>query len=244
MLFWLGSVLMLPLLAWQGRAARRNTLRLPEASGPSCGQWGTGEPACRVLIIGESTAAGVGVERHENGLASQLARALHASDGRACTWQTCGRNGARLSGVLDTLSEMPLQPADMVLLSMGVNDTTGLTRLSQYRQRLLRFREALQANYPAPLVLLAVPPMHRFSALPFALRLMLGWRARQLDQVKRDLASRFPGDFRYIGYPAMTDPGLLARDGYHPGEAGYRAMAQAIASALQEPVVQRPLNTA
>lgn len=243
-LFWISSVLLLPLLAWQGRAARRDTLRLPEASGPSSGQWGEGEACHRFLVLGESTAAGVGVEQHHQGLASQLARALHEQDARSYAWYTCGRNGARLADLLDGLAEMDLPAADTVLLSMGVNDTTGLTRLGQYRKRLLLLRDALQSRYRQPLVLLAVPPMHRFSALPMLLRLMLGWRARQLDQLKRDLAVRHPEAFRYIGYPSMTDPAMLARDGYHPGEAGYRAMAEALARVFSGEGNQRPLNTA
>ena len=232
LLFWLASLVLLPLLAWQGRQARRDTPRLPEASGANKGQWGDGEPGQRLLVIGESTAAGVGVDVHDQGLASQLARALYDSNGQTCGWHTMGRNGVRLTDLIDGLPVDSLPQADCVLLSMGVNDTTGFTGLAHYRRQLLALRQRLQAHYPSPLVLLSVPPMHRFTALPQPLRLMMGWRARQIDQVKRDLSLRLPDAFRYIGYPPMSDASLLASDGYHPGPGGYRAMAAAIAASL------------
>ena len=232
LLFWLSGLVLFPVLAWQGRAARRDTPRLPEASGADSGQWGDGVPAQRLLVIGESTAAGVGVREHVQGLASRLAQTIHQNQGATVGWQTLGRNGARLAEVIDAVAHASLLPADRVLLSMGVNDTTGFTRLGQYRKRLRQLADELAPRFPAPLVLLSVPPMHRFTALPQPLRLMMGWRARQVDQVKRDLAGRFPETFFYIGYPPMTDTALLASDGYHPGALGYRAMAEAIASQL------------
>ena len=232
LLFWLSGVLLLPVLVWQGRRARRLTPRLPEATGPASGRWGAGEPANCLLVIGESTAAGVGVADHSEGLASQLARLLYERTGQTHGWETLGRNGARLADVIEMVKEAPSSPADWVLLSMGVNDTTGFTRLAIYRSRLLQLAELTSAHYAAPLVLLSVPPMHRFAALPQPLRLMIGWRARQLDQVKRDMAARHPEQFRYLAYPPMTSRDLLASDGYHPSGMGYRAMAQAIAACL------------
>ena len=58
--FWLTTALLFPLIAYQGRRVRRTTPRLPEASGPASGQYGQGQPVTSLLVIGESTAAGVG----------------------------------------------------------------------------------------------------------------------------------------------------------------------------------------
>lgn len=80
--FWLTTALLFPVLLYQGKRARRTTPRLPEAGGAPCGQYGEGAPARRVLVIGESTAAGVGVETHDQGLASQLAREIHGRTAR------------------------------------------------------------------------------------------------------------------------------------------------------------------
>lgn len=60
-----------PVLLWQGRNVRRSTLRLPEAAGVRYGQVGRG-PALRILLLGDSSAAGVGVSQQEQALAGQL----------------------------------------------------------------------------------------------------------------------------------------------------------------------------
>ena len=226
--FWISTTLLAPLLVWQGQRTRRTTPRLPEAHGDPHGQYGDGEPAWQLLVLGESTAAGVGVTHHQDGLASQLARQLHQQSQRTIGWRSHGINGIRLQALQDHLKTIQLAPADAILLSMGVNDTTGLTPRRRYRQQLL----ALGAQLPGPLFLLSVPPMHRFTALPTPLRQLLGWRARQLDAIQRKLAAEQPDDFIYLSYPAMTDPTLLAEDGYHPGITGYQAMATALAPAL------------
>ena len=57
----------------------------------------------------------------------------------------------------------------------------------------------------------------------------MGWRARQLDNLYIQLAQQFPEDFTYLGYPVVTDPALLAADGYHPGQKGYRYIAESLA---------------
>ena len=75
--FWLTTALLFPVLLYQGKRTRRVTPRLPEATGDCAGQYGEGEPVFRLLVLGESTAAGVGVESHAQGLASQLALQLH-----------------------------------------------------------------------------------------------------------------------------------------------------------------------
>lgn len=230
--FWLTTAALSPLLFYQGRQARQEAPRLPEACGEPFGQWGSGTPIFRVLVVGESTAAGVGVQSHDQGLASQLARLLHEQSKKTIAWNTHGINGAKLTELRDALKGKTLPRADMVLLSMGVNDTTGLTPRNRFRQELLNIGEDLRALHHGPLQLLSVPPMHQFTALPSPLRQIMGWRARQLNSVYQQLAGTSPREFSHLRYPPVSDTSLLASDGYHPGPAGYRAMAEALAEAL------------
>lgn len=232
--FWLTTAGLSPVLLYQGKQARRNTVRLPEAGGEPFGQYGEGIPERRILVIGESTAAGVGVQTHDQGLASQLARRLHERTGRVTAWHTFGINGATLAELMAQLDMDALPEADLVLLSMGVNDTTALTPRSRFRQQLVTLSEQLRNRYHSPLGLLSVPPMHRFTALPSPLRQVMGWRARQLDGVYRKLARTQPEAFVHLCYPPVTDSGLLAADGYHPGESGYRLMGETLAELVDQ----------
>lgn len=228
--FWLTTALLFPVLLYQGKRARKHTPRLPEAQGSPFGQYGESVPDLRLLVLGESTAAGVGVSSHEQGLASQLALQLHERTGRTVAWHTFGVNGIRMGQLNLKLASMDLPEADVVLLSMGVNDTTGFTPRSQFRRQLLALRKMLIQRYPGPIYLLSVPPMHLFTALPSPLRQIMGWRARQLNRVYEQLAKQAPEDFRYRSYPEITDVSLLASDGYHPNDRGYRAIAEVLAA--------------
>lgn len=230
--FWLGLACLAPLILPQALHTRRTTLRLPEGHGAPEGQWGDGSPSQRLLVIGESTAASVGVEHHHDGLASQLARQRHLREGKTVHWQTIGVNGIRMGSLLDKLAVAQPLRADSIFISMGVNDTTSLTPRKRYFLELERLIAQLQATQPqAHIYLLAVPPMHRFTALPSPLRQLLGWRARLLNQQHQRLA-KGRSNVSSLRYPPLNNPALLAQDGYHPGVHGYRAMAEAIAQQL------------
>ena len=56
----------------QGILVRRRAVELPEAKGPRAGIVGKGKPL-RLLVIGDSSAAGVGVNTQDEAIAGQLA---------------------------------------------------------------------------------------------------------------------------------------------------------------------------
>ena len=64
-----------PLLLLQGRRVRRSVPRLPEPTGPRSGCVGAGR-SLRVLIAGDSAAAGVGSANQDQALSGQLIRCL------------------------------------------------------------------------------------------------------------------------------------------------------------------------
>lgn len=68
-------LLLSPLLAAQALWVISRALQLPEAAGPRSGVTGTG-PILRLRIIGDSSAAGVGVAHQDQALAGQLASEL------------------------------------------------------------------------------------------------------------------------------------------------------------------------
>lgn len=238
MRFWLTCLLLAPLLIVQARRARRDTPRLPEAGGDDRGIEPDGNvdspaPLCRLLVIGESTAAGVGVAEHRQGLAAQLARSLAQHHRAAIAWRVIGINGVRAEGLNQHLTNLAPPRADLAIISLGVNDTTGVTRPDRYRQHLADLISTLRRGRPdLPIYLLAVPPMQHFTALPRPLRDLLGQRAAQLDRTQQTLAAQLHG-VHHLAYPVIADPAYLAEDGYHPSEKGYAYIAGQVAGQLR-----------
>ena len=70
-----------PVLVAQAMATRRRAPALPEAVGPREGQLGSGAGALRVLIAGDSSAAGVGVATQDDAFAGHFTRTLHRRSG-------------------------------------------------------------------------------------------------------------------------------------------------------------------
>lgn len=212
------EVALSPVLIPQALYVRRRVEKLPEAAGERTGSAGQG-PSVRVLIIGDSAAAGVGVTLQEQALSGQLARALSAD--HQLHWQLLARTGATTLSTTQALREQPQQAFDYALVSLGVNDATrGVgprrwpTQLQQL-QTVLRERFGVRHAWYA-----ALPPMHRFPALPQPMRSLLGGRARALDQALLHWCEA-GADRSRLQLELPIEPAHMARDGFHPGASVY-----------------------
>jgi lysophospholipase L1-like esterase len=197
--------------------------------GPSRGTTGSGPPL-HLTVIGESPVAGVGVATYEDALAAQLARCLAARLGRTVHWTALGENGADAAGVLARLAPQ-LEPCDLALLVMGVNDTTHFTRLSTWRDTMRALVAAAGRVCRGPIVVAGVPPMGRFTALPQPLRWWIGLRAAILDVELERAVAGLPR-VQFVAVPPLLEPGHLASDGYHPSAGGCAAWAAQLADQI------------
>jgi len=224
---------LLPVLFAQGRGVRRRTPRLPDAAGPKEGVVPGAEPALRLLVIGESTVAGIGAATHQTALTGHVAAALARRTGRAVRWRAAGRSGANARQAAELVDALPDEAADAVVISLGVNDTLRFRTPARWARDVERLIAAVRGRVgPAPVLLSPVPPMHAFPALPQPLRSVLGARARLLDAALARLPSRLPG----VGHvPTWVDaaPHLFCADGFHPSEAGYEVIGGRLAAELE-----------
>lgn len=227
-LLWNLCLLLFPILLVQALWARLRTIRLPEAGGLPYKHHQTG---LSILGIGESTIAGVGVQKLAQALTARIAHYLAEQFGQPVSWDAFGKNGDRLKDLLDKHRSFPFRKFDAVIVAVGVNDTTGLTSLLRWSQQIFELTNKLKELYTAPICFCSVPPMHLFTALPQPLRYVLGIRARMLDQVLRRTAEVSTGVF-YLESGFQPDEQYLAPDGYHPSEKGYQFWGELIAEQL------------
>jgi lysophospholipase L1-like esterase len=224
-----------PLFAIQGRAVWRNTPRLPAAAGPTVGTVDGPAPALRLLVVGESTVAGVGAATHAEALSGQLAAALAARLGRAVVWRAAGEGGATAAAVRNRLvPALPAEPFDAVLVALGVNDALRFSSPARWAADLTALVDALRERVgPAPVFLAATPPIGRFPALPQPLRAALGLRARLLDVAAAGLAPRLAA-VTHLPLALPVTPELFCADGFHPGPEGYRQWGALLAAGMAE----------
>ena len=226
LLFWT----LLPLTAVQGLWLARQATRLPGAAGACEGAAGDG-PDYYLLAIGDSIIEGVGAGCREASLPVQFATALAARGGRRVHWRVAGASGYGIREVLGLLEELPRgAPADLVLLSVGVNDVTGLSGTQQWRCNLQTLFSRIRERWPAAEVMFAgLPPMARFPLPPQPLRFALGLRASTLDRIAREVAASNPG---VTHVPTRIDPRRhdFCEDGFHPSADSCTAWASELAA--------------
>lgn len=239
-----------PLLWWQGKRVRRVTPVLPEAAGPRAGQWrcngaDTEVNALRVLLLGDSSAAGVGASHQDEALSGQLGVHLRAHLGRSLprsvAWTLCARTGLRTREAQELLHGLPAQSFDVAVVALGVNDVTALQRSARWIADVDDLRIRLRDQLGVAQVLWSgLPPMHQFPALPQPLRAVMGRHARDLDAALARYARRLQGGVRHVPMPSMSRPEWIATDGFHPGPQAYAVWAGVLAQALVHTVAECP----
>lgn len=191
----------------------------------------------RFVVLGDSTAAGLGAGSPEHAYATVLSERL-GERGWRVELLAHGESGARVNDVL--VDQTPLAEAadaDLVFVGIGANDATHLTSLGEIRRDMGLAIDRLQAT--GATVVVAGPPDMRAHAWLEPLRSIVGWRGRQIAGAIEDVATQrgvpvVPLAELAGPYFATHPEDAYASDDFHPGPGGYRAWADAIFPVLLE----------
>lgn len=223
---------LMPFAAPQGLRLKRTAPRFAPAPGPREGRVGEGPPL-HLLAVGDSVIDGVGCPSVDQALAGHVARQLAEVFDRQVRWRALGRTGACARELGETLlPQVPSAPWDLVLVSVGVNDVSGLTRSATFEHRLAHLVDGLRERAPHAVVLLCgLPRMQHFPLLPQPLRFAAGLRAETLDALAAKVAARRPG---VLHEPTTYVPrhDEFAPDGYHANAATQGAWAAVLVQRL------------
>jgi len=210
--FWLS----LPVSALQGLRLRQTAIRLPEASGCRTGACGLGKPL-HLLAIGDSIIAGVGTGSVTRSMPVHFAKALATQKQCSVHWRIDGMNGADISHLRKQLKgQDQRQETDLVLISVGVNDVTGLSTTRHWKSELKQLVLDLRNKWPdAGVIFAGLPPMSKFPLPPQPLRFTLGQRAATLDTISAEFLAEQPN---MLHVRTVIDPGQhdFCKDGFHP----------------------------
>lgn len=217
-----------PLLYLQGQVTRWKVGLLPDAQDPA-GLAGEGEGEAKLLVLGESTVAGLGARTHELALGGRFAEGLSRRIERPVRWTVVGRNGVTARRTIDEL--LPIIPDDRfdyILLGIGGNDVMKLSSPKKWRRDMLELLGRLHEHSPEAAIFISNCPMIIHSpAIPQPIRGIL-W---ELSKMHNDNILEFSAGLENVHYyPQPVDvefEGFFA-DGIHPSEQGYRDWADAM----------------
>lgn len=226
------KTILAPALLLQGHKLRKTALRLPEAAGPRCGQFaGHDASALRLLFVGDSSAAGVGVDWQHEALAYQAAEIVSKASNRTVQWELIAKSGVTTRDALGLVTAHANNPADILISALGVNDVTAQNSPKRFiadYQELLNVVAARTGARAA--VVSGLPPLHILPAAAQPLRWYLGQCAARLNKSLSQFVAE-TSNAKFVSL-AWAKAGDMARDKFHPGKGQYREWAHLVADQI------------
>lgn len=227
MAYLISALLLSPLLVWQGLQTRRNTPHLPEPEGSRTRV--VANARRQLLIIGDSSAAGVGVLHQDDALLGQLAQQLD----NHVEITLLAQRGAKSDAGIAWLKKHNASKYDWVIIVFGVNDVTGMHSTQRWLRDQTTLRDIIAKRFDNPRIIhCGLPPMVRFPALAQPLRWHLGQRAQAFDQALRQLHKQHANSV-YLPLNFDLNSKAMASDGFHPGRPVYREWAKQLANIVK-----------
>jgi lysophospholipase L1-like esterase len=212
----------------------------------------SGEPEgrLRLAVLGDSTTAGVGVDRPEHALpylvAQRLANARHAVV-HVVSYGWAGARvedlpGNQLARALEPLRATETEPflpgSDVVVVVIGSNDATHRTPPSRFRADLRATLSGIRTAAPrARVVLTGIPAFRGALRGVEPLIFLADQYARMLRSIGRAEAARAGAAYadlaQRVGPLLRGRTDVLSSDQFHPSVVGYTAWADVIFDALE-----------
>jgi acyl-CoA thioesterase I len=222
------------LLGLEVLIARRRAYLTDAKPGLKGERFGLVGPSLDLVVIGDSTAIGVGAGSRDGSYPVMLAERL--GEQFSVRLHVLGGSGTRLGDAAAHLASAAsaLRP-DIVLVGLGANDAVRLTSLQRVGRYMRDILHTLEESSAAVVVLLG--PTMNPPALAPPLRRIPSFRYRAVSKVMRREAMAHGAivvDLKEVIGDAFTrDPGTyFSEDGFHPSEAGYSLWADAMKDAL------------
>lgn len=255
------DMLLAPIYLYQGNKAKRNTVRLPEPEGERHGYVQLNSnadsilPVLNLMLVGDSAAAGVGSQTQADALAGKLLPALRDKPTiqikfNALKWSVQATTGHTSFDILRRLYVLPTpdQSVDVMVLSVGVNDTTANVSMSKWQQQIQEIIVIAQRKFGVQtLIFLSLPLMEQMPALPVPLNGYVGLKAAQLDKVLQRICSESEGvhymatdwasmiaDYSKGKDGPIEKEAMFASDGFHPSSITYGYWALQLSDLITE----------
>ncbi len=229
-----------PIWLLQAIYVRKVAIRLPEANKTLFNSHQPSTSPTQFYVLGDSVAAGVGVECISNSLGGQVKLKLSTKLNKEIAWSVHAQSGDKISDLSRKIKLINITEDSFFLISIGVNDVTKFTSIEQWRNDLIKLLDVItqrklqdSVNNQQKIVVLAIPPIEQFPLIPFPLSTVLGTRAKKLNKETSEIVSNYHR-VHFLPLNVEVDPTLFAEDGFHPSSKGCRLLSQPVAEILTD----------
>ena len=235
------AIPLLPIIYYQGKRVKNSVPKLPEARGLS-GRVAGKLPLFRLITIGESTIAGVGVENHDEGFTGTLAKRLASQLDVSVEWKVYAKSGYTLKAMQRKLVPVIEEKnINLIVVGAGGNDSFQLNSPWKWKKDIKALIGVLQKKYSrVPIVFVNMPPIKSFPAFTPLMKFFLGNLVNMLGEVLAAEVARHEKVYYYGRKITLEDwidrlniqakPADFFSDGVHPSKLTYQTWAKDLAT--------------
>ena len=243
--YYLGAIIampLLPILYFQGKKIRENVPNLPEAKNPKGYIKTASEKTLKLLFIGESTIAGVGVDFHENGFAGALAKEIAHKTNHSILWRVYAKSGYTAKMVRKIMiPKIEDSTADIIVIGLGGNDAFKLNSPDAWMFQINLLIKKLKIKFPkTPIYFTNMPPIKEFPAFTNIIKFVIGNLAEILgNRLHRRVHKKENVHYNNEIITLKTwqerhniegDISLFFSDGVHPSKLTYQTWGKEMAT--------------
>ncbi|TXD52068.1 MULTISPECIES: SGNH/GDSL hydrolase family protein [unclassified Polaribacter] len=243
--YYLGIVVsfpLLPIMYLQGKNIRKNVPRLPEARNPRGYIKTDAEKTLKIIAIGESTVAGVGVDFHKNGFIGALAKEISEKTNSSVLWRVYAKSGFTARMVRKRIvPEIEDSNADIIVIGLGGNDAFKLNSPEIWMHNIHLLIKDLKRKFPkTPIYFTNMPPIKEFPAFTNIIKFVVGNLAEILgkklaNNVRNKKNVHFNDEIISIEtwkerYKIEGDLTAFFSDGVHPSKLTYQIWGKDMAT--------------
>ena len=181
----------------------------------------------KIIGLGESTMAGVGIPKHSETLTGLIASRLNAMTDLSIEWKFLAENGLTIEQLNELIKKQDYLDAEIIMVAIGGNNLFKLTSTWKWEKQLKNCLFLLQTKSRDSLIIFShVPPVGHFPAIQNPLRLAFGfWRYLLQSSLNRVIHSNLQVHRLDEDFPTIRE--YFLEDGIHPAPLAYRLWVEA-----------------
>lgn len=237
---------LLPIMYLQGKKIKKTVPILPEAVGVKGVSLGSSKKVLRMITIGESTIAGVGVKTHQEGFTGSLAEELATELDTTIDWKVYAKSGYTAKKITEKIiGHINEKSIDLVVIGLGGNDAFELNTPNKWNRDVRELIRSLRRKFNGvPIVFTNMPPIKDFPAFTGLIKFTIGNLVRVLGKELNRIVKDFERVYYYARQSSCKDyierfdldiePSDFFVDGVHPSKMTYQIWAKDVVNFITQ----------